>query len=68
MYALIGLGKKYGRDRVEQACAVALAAGMHDVKRLQRMLELAVTTSPAQHGPKPLPRSRFLRPARELNR
>jgi hypothetical protein len=44
VYALLGLVRRYGRSRVDEACAAALAADMLDVHRLKRMLELATTT------------------------
>ena len=40
-YALIGLAKRYGDARVEAVCVTALAAGMFDVRRLERMLQQA---------------------------
>lgn len=48
-YALLGLVKRFGATRVDEACGRALAADMHDVKRLERMLAIATpiaTTSP----------------------
>ena len=41
VYALLGLCRRYGDARVEDTCARALAAQMHDFHRLRRMLELA---------------------------
>ena len=62
VYALLGLVKKYGADRVEQACTVALEADMLNVRRLQRMLE-AARTQPALPGIAPVvPIARHLRP------
>ena len=40
VYALLGLARRYGAARVNDACAIALAADMLDVHRLKRMLEL----------------------------
>src|SRR4029077_14170159 len=51
VYALLGLTKRYGDARVEQACASALAAEMLDVHRLTRMIKLA-TPSDATPGRK----------------
>lgn len=67
VYALLGLVRRYGAARVTEVCATALAADMLDVKRLQRMLELAVTAVPAAAsvGTRVLPRPRYLRPARQ---
>lgn len=62
VYALLGLARRYGAARVNEICAVCLSAEMFDVRRLQRMLEQAVT--PAAAIPTaPLPAARFLRPA-----
>lgn len=65
VYALTSLGKKYGSERVEQACALALAQDMHDIKRLTRMLELGVTAAAAEPTQRELPLGRYLRPASE---
>jgi hypothetical protein len=63
VYAVLGLACRYGSGRVNEACALALVAGMFDVHRLQRMLVLAVAAPPpAPAAPTPAP-SRFLRPA-----
>jgi transposase len=65
VYALLGLVRRYGAARVEAACATALAADMLDVRRLQRMLELAATT-PIASAPataRVIPVARYLRPA-----
>lgn len=40
VYALLGLAKRYGSVRLEDACARALAADMLDVHRLRRLLEI----------------------------
>jgi transposase len=63
VYALLGLTRKYGDARVEQACATALAVEMIDVKRLRRMLELGGPDAPTPSAPqKVLPFARYLRP------
>ena len=65
VYALLGMTKRYGDGRVEQACVTALAAEMVDVHRLERMVKLAVPTSPslpARPAPNVIPFPRFLRP------
>ena len=62
VYALLGLCKRYGDERVEKTCAQALDAGMTDVHRLTRMLKLA-TPAPAEALPaKVIPLARYLRP------
>ena len=64
--ALLGLVKKYGEARVEQTCKAALAAEMVDLRRLTRMLEVALTPEPTAPVPPPLakviPLARYLRP------
>jgi len=66
VYALLGLCKRYGDDRVNQSCAVALEAQMFDVHRLQRMLKLgpSVTSAGAPASTtssKAVPIARYLR-------
>lgn len=64
VYALLGLVRRYGDARVEAACQTALAADMLDVRRLGRMLELALPPVSAPSAPsKVLPMARYLRPA-----
>ena len=64
VYALLGLVRRYGAARVTEACAAALAADLIDVRRLQRMLELASTTPPASTpSARVLSLARYLRPA-----
>ena len=62
VYALLGVARRYGATRVNEVCAIALAAERLDVRRLKRMLEQAATPS-ATAPPAPLPAARFLRPA-----
>ena len=61
VYALLGLVQKYGAERVEVACAVALEADMLNVHRLQRMLEAGHTPQAPAPG-KVIPLARHLRP------
>ena len=61
VYALLGLARRYGAARVNDACTIALSADMFEVRRLQRMLEQAAIPS-ATASPARLP-ARFLRPA-----
>ena len=64
VYALLGLCKRYGDERVEQCCATAIAAEMFEVYRLERMVKLALPVSPpppARAG-NVIPLARFLRP------
>ena len=65
VYALFSLVRKYGDQRVNDACAIALDFQMYDVRRLQRMLTNA-TAAPAAPPPakdKIIPLARYLRPA-----
>ena len=64
VYALLGLAKRHGAERVEAACATALQVGMLDVHRLKRMLELTTPTPPAA-TPRVIPLARYLRPAQQ---
>lgn len=61
--ALLSLAKKYGDRRLDETCAIALAAEMVDVQRLERMLQLAVAPPPAAPIARVIPIARYLRPA-----
>jgi hypothetical protein len=63
VYALLGLVRRFGPSRVHEACTLALALDMLDVRRLQRMLELGHAVPPAAPPARVLPRPRYLRPA-----
>jgi hypothetical protein len=64
VYALLGLVRRYGAARVSEVCTAALAADLVDVKRVQRMLELAATASSASTpSARVIPLARYLRPA-----
>jgi transposase len=64
VYALLGLVKRYGAFRVDDACARALDADMVDVHRLERMLKLAAPPPSAPTEPaRVIPIGRYLRPA-----
>lgn len=63
VYALLGLCKRYGEGRVEDACRTALAAEMLDVHRLERMIKVAAPSpAPSPISPKVIPLARHLRP------
>lgn len=65
VYALLGLCRRYGDERVNDACKQALAADMDDVRRLERMLKAARpsdASTPATNT-KVVPLARYLRPA-----
>ena len=62
VYALLGLVRRFGAQRVEAACEQALAVELIDVYRLRRLIELAQPQS-SPTALKVLPLARFLRPA-----
>ena len=62
VYALLGLARRYGDERLDAACKTALDADMIDVRRLRRLLELAVPTT-APDSARVIPIARYLRPA-----
>jgi transposase len=67
VYALLGLCKRYGDERVREACTRALDAQMHDVVRLRRMLEGG--RPPPLHAAAAanvIPLARYLRPASQF--
>lgn len=63
VYALLSLVKKYGAARVNETCGLALAAEMHDVRRVSRMLAQAAAPPPEQPPKNVIPIARYLRPA-----
>jgi hypothetical protein len=66
VYALLGLVRRYGAARVTEVCTAALAADLLDVRRLQRMLELASTITPSSTlSARVIPLARYLRPAHQ---
>ena len=68
VYALLGLVKRYGAARVDEACHTALEVEIVDIHRLRRLLELAPpkpTTTPDARG-KVVPLGRFLRPVEQF--
>ncbi|MDQ3363807.1 MAG: hypothetical protein M3680_00035 [Myxococcota bacterium] len=58
-----GLIKRYGPRRVDETCALAIAADMVDVFRLERMLKLAAPPSSPAEPARVIPIGRYLRPA-----
>ena len=60
---LLGLIKRFGPHRVDETCALAVAADMVDVFRLERMLKLAAPPAPAPEPARVIPIGRYLRPA-----
>lgn len=66
VYALIGLAKKHGSARLDQACELALSVGLEDVHRLKRIVEQGtMPTQLAVPHTAVLPTPRFLRPAND---
>ena len=66
VYALLGLVKRYGAERVEAECERALAADLFDVSGIKRMIVVASPPPPPSPRGSPqrvLPLARFLRPA-----
>jgi hypothetical protein len=61
--ALLGLVRKFGAERVEVACARALAADMLSIHRLARMLEIAAPAPASTQPHNVIPLGRYLRPA-----
>ncbi|HET7924969.1 MAG TPA: hypothetical protein VFL30_08720, partial [Rhodanobacteraceae bacterium] len=67
VYALLGFVRRYGAERVEQTCRVALEAEMFDVHRLERMLVAAAVPATATGTTsKNVSPARHLRPASEF--
>ncbi|HSA68035.1 MAG TPA: hypothetical protein VLF65_00380 [Burkholderiales bacterium] len=70
VYALLGFVRRYGAERVEQTCRVALEVEMFDVHRLERMVLAAAappsTASSTATAPKKASPARHLRPASEF--
>ena len=62
VYALLGLVRRFGDVRVNHACGIALEADMLDVRKLRRLLELAVVSSSEHASPQVVPLARYLRP------
>jgi hypothetical protein len=62
VYALLGLCRRFGDERVNQACALALEIQMTDVRRLERMLLLPPAPAVSPPTPRTAPTSRYLRP------
>ncbi len=62
VHALLGLARRYGSPRLDQACRIALDADMVDVYRLRRLLEVAGSAAEANTA-QVIPIARYLRPA-----
>jgi transposase len=64
VYALLGLVRRYGAERVEPVCNRALRESMHNVRRLERMVKLDTPPEPEPLA-KVIPLGRYLRPANQ---
>jgi transposase len=63
VFALLGLVRRFGAERVDKACAVALEADMISVHRLRRLVELVPQAgTPAARPARVIPIARYLRP------
>jgi hypothetical protein len=68
VYSLLGVVQRFGQDRVNQACRIALEADLLDVRKLRRLLELAVLAppdSPSSTSTPVVPLARYLRPPQQ---
>jgi transposase len=64
VYALLGLARRFGSRRTDDACRVALEADMLNVHKLRKMLE-AATSVPAPSAARVIPIARYLRPPQQ---
>ena len=66
-FALLGLCRRFTPARVEETCALALSAEMHDYYRLERMVKHGIKPAqpPAATESNVVPLARYLRPARQ---
>jgi len=65
VYALLGLCERYGNERVEEASRQAVDAGMHDVRRLERIIKRAMPAAETRPTARSavIPLARYLRPS-----
>lgn len=54
VYRLLGLVRRFGPERVEQACAQSLALDVVDVTRVARMLDRALESGPGEAPTRPV--------------
>jgi transposase len=68
VYALIGLVKKWGPERVEAACSRAASAEAYNVSLIGRMIERAAETDSDEKAPVkgPIAPTRFVRPEEDF--
>jgi hypothetical protein len=67
VYALLGLAKRFGGPRLDEACDRALDAEMLDVRRVERMIRDAgpAVSVPAVASARVIPLARYLRPPKQ---
>jgi hypothetical protein len=66
VYALLGLAKKWGPERVDAACARAADVKAFNVGLIGRMLERGAETAPPEPRQQSLLPGRFARPASDF--
>jgi hypothetical protein len=66
LFMLIGLVRRFGPRRVDETCAVAIAADMFDVFRLERMLKVGTLPAPEPEPARVIPIGRYQRPASDF--
>lgn len=64
VYALLGLARRFGSQRTNEACRLALEADMLNVHKLRKMLE-AAPALPAPSVARVIPIARYLRPPQQ---
>jgi hypothetical protein len=62
VFALLGLCKRYGSGRVEEACSKSLSLGLVDVKRLRKALDNGPAPPPSVGTDRVIPIAKYLRP------
>lgn len=67
VYALLGLTRRFGDERVEDGCRIALAADLISVRRLRRIIEIAAPEPepPRLDTDNVIPLTRYMRPAEQ---
>jgi len=69
VYALLGLIKRYGAVRIDQACQTALEVDLVNIYKLRRLIDIAASrtesAAPSLDG-KVVPLARFLRPPQQF--
>lgn len=66
VYALLGLAKRFGAARLDEACRTALEVELVDVYRLRRLIEIGAPRTAAAPVNRLAPLARFLRPVQQF--